>query len=71
METREDDDLRRKKSKKRDSGSDTEPVAHQKDSDLDRAADVEFAHAGLECGAFDTENGRGTARAGDSPVRLL
>ena len=38
---------------------------------LNRATDAEFAHARLERGALHAENGRGTLRAGDAPLRLL
>ena len=38
---------------------------------LDRAADAEFAHAGLEGGALDVEEDGGALGAGDAPLRLL
>jgi hypothetical protein len=40
-------------------------------SRLDRALDAELAHAGLESGALDAENGSGTAGAGDAPLGLF
>ena len=37
---------------------------------LDGALDAEFAHAGLEGGALDAEDGGGAAWAGDAPLGL-
>src|SRR5580693_10474515 len=37
---------------------------------LDGAADVEFAHAGLQCGALHAEDGSGAFGAGDAPFGL-
>ena len=39
-------------------------------ADLDWAADVEFAHAGLEGGALHAEDGGGAFGAGDAPFGL-
>ncbi len=38
---------------------------------LNRAADAQFAQACLERGALHAENGGGTFRASDAPLRLL
>jgi len=40
-------------------------------AELDRAADAELAHAGLESGAFDVEKNGGAFGAGDAPLSLL
>ena len=39
--------------------------------ELNRAADAELAHAGLESGALDVEEGGGAFGAGDAPLRLF
>lgn len=47
---------------------------HTSDDDareLDRAANSELAHAGLESGALDVEQDGGALGAGDAPLRLL
>jgi hypothetical protein len=38
---------------------------------LDRAANAELAHAGLESGALDVEEDGGAFGAGDAPLGLL
>ena len=40
-------------------------------AELDRAADTELAHAGLESGALDVEENGGAFGAGDAPLGLL
>jgi hypothetical protein len=40
-------------------------------AELDRAADAELAHAGLESGALDVEEDGGTFGAGDAPLGLF
>ncbi len=40
-------------------------------AELDRAADAELAHAGLESGAFDVEKNGGAFGAGDAPLGLF
>ena len=44
---------------------------HKQGNPLDRAADAEFAHAGLERGALHAEQRGGAFGAGDAPLGVL